>query len=671
MERNRGGRPRHPDVLTPAEWRVLDALREGGTNAEIAARLGLSLDTVKSHISNMLAKLELRDRRALAAWRPDAPRRRLGGVLAVPAALWSVGRPLLWVGAGVAALAGVAVVVVALVALEGIVEGDGEPAAAGPSPVATPTATLKPAAKSTTTQVAANITIELRIAAIHRGGLLLLRLQQRDANRNWLEYPPHAEWSFYPARQDEYTWFTTPEQAVTRSGADAWPVMVRAAARRLPGNLIELALQKYEPDGGWGPDYLPGSWLFPLDTQLEHWQTTSALNVSLPHASGNQTVSPDRAALAALFIATRGASWNESTNWIGERPIGEWHGVTTNENGRVTALVLPRNQLRGELPTELGGLGHLRTLDLSDNWLTGLIPVGLGQLSFLEWVDFSAGGSWGALLGDGPRCGGGLVGRIPAELGRLANLKHLALSCNRLSGTVPPELGNLINLETLDIHDNNLDGRLPAELAGLASLRTLNIEENQLSGRIPPEVGNLMSLELLILSRNELSGPIPPELSNLTDLTELWLGGNALSGSLPPSLGSLANLKELHLGFNELTGHIPPELGSLGNLRGLTLHYNQFSGPIPAMLGRLQHLEHLDLSGNRLSGPIPAVLGGLQHLEHLDLSANRLSGPIPPELGDLERLRSIRLRGNRLTGCLSERLNDVPIKLLDPQTPSC
>ena len=65
MDRNRGGRPRHPDVLTPAEWRVLEALRDGGTNAEIGARLGLRLDTVKYHISNMLAKLELRDRRAL------------------------------------------------------------------------------------------------------------------------------------------------------------------------------------------------------------------------------------------------------------------------------------------------------------------------------------------------------------------------------------------------------------------------------------------------------------------------------------------------------------------------------------------------------------------------------------------------------------------------------
>ena len=154
MERNRGGRPRHPDVLTPAEWRVLEALREGGTNAEIAARLGVSANTVRYHVSNMLAKLELRDRRALAAWRPEGRRRRLGGVLALPAALWSVGRPLAWVGVGAAALAGVAVVVVALVALEVIVEGDPGPPSAVAPPPATPTPTAMPAATATPTATA-------------------------------------------------------------------------------------------------------------------------------------------------------------------------------------------------------------------------------------------------------------------------------------------------------------------------------------------------------------------------------------------------------------------------------------------------------------------------------------------------------------------------------------
>ncbi len=149
MERNRGGRPRHPDVLTPAEWRVLDALREGGTNAEIAARLALRPDTVKYHISNMLAKLELRDRRALAAWRPEERRGRLGAVLAVPPAAWAVvGRPLVLVGLGTAAVGGAAVAVVAavgvLVVAFVLATGDDAPPFATPLVAPTAQGTLGP-----------------------------------------------------------------------------------------------------------------------------------------------------------------------------------------------------------------------------------------------------------------------------------------------------------------------------------------------------------------------------------------------------------------------------------------------------------------------------------------------------------------------------------------------
>ena len=148
MERNRGGRPRHPDVLTPAEWRVLEALREGGTNAAIAARLGISPDAVKYHISNMLGKLELQGRHELAAWRPAAERRRLGAVFAVPAALAAIARPLVWVGLGTAAAAGVVVAVVAAVAVVAVVlvgvPGNGEPSAAPRPPAAIPVTTSTP-----------------------------------------------------------------------------------------------------------------------------------------------------------------------------------------------------------------------------------------------------------------------------------------------------------------------------------------------------------------------------------------------------------------------------------------------------------------------------------------------------------------------------------------------
>lgn len=65
-----GGRPRHPEVLTPAEQRVLEALRQGRTNADIAIELGLSVNTVKYHVANMLAKLDLHSRDELSAWKP-------------------------------------------------------------------------------------------------------------------------------------------------------------------------------------------------------------------------------------------------------------------------------------------------------------------------------------------------------------------------------------------------------------------------------------------------------------------------------------------------------------------------------------------------------------------------------------------------------------------------
>ncbi len=62
------GRPRHPDILTPAEWRVVDGVRHGMTNRQIALGRGISLDAVKQHVATAIAKLELRDRAALRMW---------------------------------------------------------------------------------------------------------------------------------------------------------------------------------------------------------------------------------------------------------------------------------------------------------------------------------------------------------------------------------------------------------------------------------------------------------------------------------------------------------------------------------------------------------------------------------------------------------------------------
>src|SRR5688500_14561467 len=62
------GRPRYDDVLTPREWEVLDLLKRGLTNAEIADRLGVTRDTAKFHVSEIITKLGVENREQAASW---------------------------------------------------------------------------------------------------------------------------------------------------------------------------------------------------------------------------------------------------------------------------------------------------------------------------------------------------------------------------------------------------------------------------------------------------------------------------------------------------------------------------------------------------------------------------------------------------------------------------
>ena len=146
---------------------------------------------------------------------------------------------------------------------------------------------------------------------------------------------------------------------------------------------------------------------------------------------------PQREALEAFYNATGGHSWTNVGNWLTDKPLGQWHGVSTNGQGQVTHLSLRNNGLSGSLPAALGNLEALQVLSLDRN---------------------SIGGS------------------LPSSLVNLPNLSIIGLARNSLSGSLPSSLGNLTGLTKLSLHDNTgLSGSLPSGFTSLANLQRLAI----------------------------------------------------------------------------------------------------------------------------------------------------------------------------------------------------
>mmetsp|Transcript_12711 Transcript_12711/g.16058 ORF Transcript_12711/g.16058 Transcript_12711/m.16058 type:complete len:406 (+) Transcript_12711:84-1301(+) len=139
-----------------------------------------------------------------------------------------------------------------------------------------------------------------------------------------------------------------------------------------------------------------------------------------------------RYVLAVLFYATSGDNWdNDSVHWMtllhecywNRKVKGKNVGVVEcDEDKRVIRLDLPETNLQGSIPSEIGLLDGLKTLNLDSNGISGTIPSTISRLTNLTSLSFEYNR---------------LTGKIPSKLSKLTNLAELKLNHNDLSGTVP------------------------------------------------------------------------------------------------------------------------------------------------------------------------------------------------------------------------------------------
>ena len=381
----------------------------------------------------------------------------------------------------------------------------------------------------------------------------------------------------------------------------------------------------------------------------------ASATVGISATDDDSTVADDKAALEALYDATGGASWTNSTNWKSSEPLDTWKGVFTNADGRVVELALSRNNLTGTLPADIGKLTELYKIDLHRNKLTGSIPSEIGNLTELHTLHLYRN----CEVQSGGACTGGLTGSIPTEIGNLAHLRYLLLYHNNLSGSIPTQIGHLTQLELLYLYVNQLSGAIPASIGNLRKLNQLYLAENDLTGTIPASIGNLTALDQITLSYNSLSGTIPASIGNLAQLELAYLHENELTGTIPAQVGNLTQLDYLRLDDNSLSGTIPTEIENLVRLRYLYLDHNQLTGSIPTEIGNLTRLLRTNLSYNALSGPIPGEIGSLTDLQMLYLHNNDLSGTIPSQIGNLTAMRWMVLGRNPLVGSIPSGIGNL------------
>ena len=134
-----------------------------------------------------------------------------------------------------------------------------------------------------------------------------------------------------------------------------------------------------------------------------------------------------------------GPNWTNNTNWLSDKPIGDWHGISTDNRGRVNQMYMHYNGLNGQVPTQFGDLTALEILVLNGINADNPDLSALSALPRLRKLELKSNGISDSGL---------------SALTDLPRLTTLDLSHNRISDVSP--LLSVMNLQRLDVYQNPL-----------------------------------------------------------------------------------------------------------------------------------------------------------------------------------------------------------------------
>jgi len=364
--------------------------------------------------------------------------------------------------------------------------------------------------------------------------------------------------------------------------------------------------------------------------------------------------------LTLFYFSTNGEGWGSQRNFLSKNTECNWaeRGVTCRNN-KVRKIYMGGNNLKGQIPYELGYLDTVNELHFPNNFLTGSIPSTIGNLVHLHKLELQ---------------NNSLKGTIPKSFSKLDELSVFDITKNGLSGTIPLEFGNLTNLKWLYMKYNSFGGTFYMKscskftklemdcenvfcrcyttcsynMCGYTVIENTKVEtafmdmithhnftslvvsEGTQDYELTCDVKKMLAVDhgvsfwqrksLIDFYHSTKGGGWSNNNHWLQEDVSVceWLGifcenntikkinlpNNNLNGSIPSSITDLNDLEEIYLDGNMLKGEVPKEFGTLQKLRKVSLSHNHFEGILPAEMSKLKHLELLHLHNNKLQGNV-------------------------------------------------------------------
>ena len=292
----------------------------------------------------------------------------------------------------------------------------------------------------------------------------------------------------------------------------------------------------------------------------------------------------ERSILESFYKALDGDKWEHKENWLSDKPLNEWYGITTDEKGKVVKI------------------------QLSDT-MTGKVPANLKHLKKLQSLHLDC-----------------MAGGIRLEVNNYPSLKELKLSDNvekvsvencseleKLSATLRYfdafHVDSCPKLSSLELIGHNISDTTKRELdlspfPKLSELKIYHLALDQL------HINNCFNLKKINIYNCQLE---ELDLSSQVNLEYLEVSGNDSLHTL--DLNNCVKLDSIDVSRNSIT---QLNISNCKKLRYLDCSYNKLS---ELELNHL-HLEYLKCSNNNISN---LDVSSCKKLKDLDCSENQIT----------------------------------------------